>query len=154
MNLHCIINQELYSLSGRTSYHKNSWSIQVTRFRFRRFQSLWHLAGISGAAAIRSFQNPISRFRDFMRFGGKKSVRGKTSVRLVNRGPGSKFTKVWNVLSLDLEATRYGFRIVRSVRNLTAMLDMYLYKHQVQKEHSRNICFPIFCDYSWSFTFR
>ena len=34
------INQGLYSLSGRTSYRKISWSLEDTRFRFRLFQML------------------------------------------------------------------------------------------------------------------
>ena len=82
--------QGLYSLSGKTSYRKISWSLEATRFGFKLFQSLWNLAGTSAALlprclsnfrAIRPLQHPISRLRDFTRFGGK------TSYRLVNRGP-------------------------------------------------------------------
>ena len=40
---------------------------------------------LSDFRAIRSIQHPISRLRDFKRFGGK------TSYRFVNRGPGSRF---------------------------------------------------------------
>ena len=81
-------NQGLYSLSGKTSYRKNSWSLEAARFEFKLFQSLWNLAGTSAALlprclsnfrAIRPLQHPISRLRDFTRFGGK------TSYRLVNR---------------------------------------------------------------------
>ena len=81
----------LYSLSGKTSYRKISWSLEAARFGFKLFQSLWNLAGTSAALlprclsnfrAIRPLQHPISRLRDFTRFGGK------TSYRLVNRGPG------------------------------------------------------------------
>ena len=80
----------LYSLSGKTSYCKISWSLEAARFGFKLFQSLWNLAGTSAALlprclsnfrAIRPLQHPISRLRDFTRFGGK------TSYRLVNRGP-------------------------------------------------------------------
>ena len=80
----------LYSLSGKTSYRKISWSLEAARFGFKLFQSLWNLAGTSAALlprclsnvrAIRPLQRPISRLRDFTRFGGK------TSYRLVNRGP-------------------------------------------------------------------
>ena len=60
-------NLGLYSLSGKTSYRRISWSLEAARFGFKLFQS----------------QHPISRLRDFTRFGGK------TSYRLVNRGPGS-----------------------------------------------------------------
>ena len=80
----------LYSLSGKTSYRKISWSLEAARFGFKLFQSLWNLAGTSAALlprclsnfrAIRPLQHPISRLRDFTRFGDK------TSYRLVNRGP-------------------------------------------------------------------
>ena len=86
-----LTNQGLYSLSRKTSYRKISWSLEAARFRFKLFQSLWNLAGTSAALlprclsnfrAIRPLQHPISRLRDFTRFGGK------TSYRLVNRGPG------------------------------------------------------------------
>ena len=80
----------LYSLSGKTSYRKISWSLEAARFGFKLFQSLWNLAGTSAALlprclsnfrAIRPLQHPISWLRDFTRFGGK------ASYRLVNRGP-------------------------------------------------------------------
>ena len=80
----------LYSLSGKTSYRKISWSLEAARFGFKLFQSLWNLAGTSAALlprclsnfrAIRPLQHPISWLRYFTRFGGK------TSYRLVNRGP-------------------------------------------------------------------
>ena len=82
--------QGLYSLSGKTSYRKISWSLEAARFGFKPFQSLWNLAGTSAALlprclsnlrAIRPLQHTISRLRDFTGFGGK------TSYRLVNRGP-------------------------------------------------------------------
>ena len=84
-------NLGLYSLSGRTSYHKISWSLKAARFGFRLFQSFWNLTGTLAAAlprcqpnfrAIRSFKHPISRPGNFIRFGNE------TSVQLVNRGPG------------------------------------------------------------------
>ena len=80
----------LYSLSGKTSYLKISWSLEASRFGFKLFKSLWNLAGTSVALlprclsyfrAIRPLQHPISRLRDFRRFGSK------TSCRLVYRGP-------------------------------------------------------------------
>ena len=85
--------QGLYSLSGKTSYRKISWSLEAARFGIKLFQSLWNLAGTSAALlprclsnfrAIRPLQHPISRLRDFTRFSGK------TSYRLLNRGPGIK----------------------------------------------------------------
>ena len=92
----------LYSLSGKTSYRKISWSLEAAGFGFKLFKSLWNLAGTSAALlprclsncrAIRPLQHPISRLRDFTRFGGK------TSYRLVNRGP-----DVWDV--------RYGYEVL------------------------------------------
>ena len=96
-------HQGLYSLSGKTSYRKISWSLEAARFGISLFQSLWNLAGTSAALlprclsnfrAIRPLQHPISRLRDFTRFGGK------TSYRLVNRGPEQRTPKkvLWTVL--------------------------------------------------------
>ena len=39
----------LYSLSWWTSYRKISRSLEAARFRFKLFQSPWHLAGTSAA---------------------------------------------------------------------------------------------------------
>ena len=73
----------LHSLSGKTSYHQISWSLEAARFGFKLFQSLWNLAGTSAALlprclsnlrAIRPLEHPISRLRDFTRFGGKTSL--------------------------------------------------------------------------------
>ena len=92
--------QGLYSLSGRMSYGKISRSLEVARYGFKHFSSLWNLTGTSAAPlpkcllnfrAIRSLSHPISRLRDFARFGGK------TSYRLVNRGPVSLEINHWNV---------------------------------------------------------
>ena len=85
------LTQGLYSLSGKTSHRKISWSLEAASFGFKLFQSPWNLAGTSAALlprclsnfrAIRPLQHPISRLRDFTRFGGR------TSYRLVKRGPG------------------------------------------------------------------
>ena len=43
----------LYSLSGRTSYRKISWSLAATRFGFRLFQSLCNLTNTLAAALPR-----------------------------------------------------------------------------------------------------
>ena len=94
------LSQGLYSLSGKTSYRKISWSLEAARFGFKLFQSLWNLAGTSAALLPRCLSNfrairplQISRFRDFTRFGGK------TSYRLVNRGPASvkQSWKLWAI---------------------------------------------------------
>ena len=42
----------LYSLSGKTSYGKISWSLEAARFGFRLFQSLWNLTGTPAACQI------------------------------------------------------------------------------------------------------
>ena len=39
------LNQGLYLLSGLTSYHVMSWSLEAARFRFKLFQSLWNWQG-------------------------------------------------------------------------------------------------------------
>ena len=80
-----------YPLSVRTSYRKMSRSIEAGTFGFKLFQSLKKLTSTSAAQllrclwnfrALRSSLHPISRLRDFTRFGGK------ASYRLVNKGPG------------------------------------------------------------------
>ena len=50
-------HQGLYSLSGRTSYRKISWSLEAARFTFRLFQSLWNVTGTSAAALPRCLSN-------------------------------------------------------------------------------------------------
>ena len=86
----CKCIQNLCSLSGKTSYRKILWSREAVKFGVRLFQSLWNLTDTSAAAlprclsnfrALRSLYHPISRLRGFTSFGGK------TSYRLVNRGP-------------------------------------------------------------------
>ena len=42
---------DLYSLSGRMSHRKISWSLEAARFGFRLSLSAWNLTGISAAAA-------------------------------------------------------------------------------------------------------
>ena len=84
----------LHSLSRRTSYRKISWSLEVARFGFKLFQSLWTLTGrcLSNFKAIRSLWHPISQLREFTIFGGK------TSYRLVNRDPGVESVRQWRSL--------------------------------------------------------
>ena len=103
----------LYSLSGKTSYRKISWSLEAARFGFKLFQSLWNLAGTSAALlprclsnfrAIRPLQHPISRLRDFTRFGCK------TSYRLGNRGPEAvRYAECWCffVVSINKQLTHW-----------------------------------------------
>ena len=42
----------IYSLSGKTSYRKISWSLEAARFGFGLFRLLWNLTGISAACKI------------------------------------------------------------------------------------------------------
>ena len=84
-------HQGLYSLSSKTSYRQISWSLEAARLGVIMIVSLWNLTGISAALlprcllnfrAIGKVQTRISRLRHFAR------SCGKTSHRLVNRGPG------------------------------------------------------------------
>ena len=88
--------QGLYSLSDKTSYRQISWSLEAARLGFIMIVSLWNLTGISAALlprcllnfrAILKVKTRISRLRDFTR------SCGKTSYRLVNRGPKSGVTQ-------------------------------------------------------------
>ena len=65
--------QGLYSLSGKTSYRKIS-TPRDSGLNFSNRSEIWQVPR-------QPLQHPISRLRDFTRFGGK------TSYRLVNRGP-------------------------------------------------------------------
>ena len=85
-----VINQGLYSLSGKTSYRQISWSLEAARLDVSIVVSLWNLTGTSAAVlprylpnfrAIGKIQTRISRLRDFTR------SCGKTSYRFMNRGP-------------------------------------------------------------------
>ena len=88
-------HQGLYSLSGKTSYHQISWSLEAARLGVVMIASLWNLTGILAALvprcllnfrAIRKIRTRISRHWDFTR------SCGKTSYPLVNRGPGGVLT--------------------------------------------------------------
>ena len=54
-----LTTQGLYSLSGKTSYRKISWSLEAARFGFKLFQSLWNLAGTS-AALLQTYLSHLS----------------------------------------------------------------------------------------------
>ena len=86
-----------WSLSGRTSYRKTSWSIEATRFRFSLFQPLWKLIGISPAAlprwlsnsrAMRWLLSPIARLRGTSR---DLEVRNTTTQSIEVRVQNIKF---------------------------------------------------------------
>ena len=73
----------LYSLSGRTSYRKISWSLDVARLDVITIVWLWNLTGISASLLTKCLSNfkaigkvwtRISPLRDFTRFCGKTSV--------------------------------------------------------------------------------
>ena len=83
-------HQGFYSLSGKASYRKISWSLEAARLDVMMIESLWNLTDISTALLLRYLSNSrtigkvytrISWLRDFTR------SCGKTSVRRVNRGP-------------------------------------------------------------------
>ena len=84
--------QGLYSLSGKTSYRQISWCLEASRLDVAMVVLLWNLTGTSAATlprylpnfrAIEKVLTRISRLRDFTR------SCGRTSYRLVNRGPDS-----------------------------------------------------------------
>ena len=105
-----------YSLINcKTSYRKIAWSLDVTGFGFRLYQSLRNFNGTSRAAlprclsnwrAIRSLLHPISRLRDFTRSGGK------TSHRLVNRGP-DRGSMIMNLCKASI-SIQHGFIVSQS----------------------------------------
>ena len=107
------MTQGLYSLSCKSSYRKISWSLEAARFGFKLFQSLPVALPrcLSNFRAILPLQHPISRLRDFTRFCGK------TSYRLVNRGPDSSHDLTKRSVCLDIRAS-----IHWAVRRLTAKI--------------------------------
>ena len=78
-------HQGLYSLSGKTSYHQISWSLEAARLGVIIIAPLWNLTGTSAALLPRGLSNirAIANLatRDFTR------SCSKTSYRLVNWGP-------------------------------------------------------------------
>ena len=44
--------QGLYSLRGRTTYRRISWSLEAARFWFKLCQSLWNFTGTFGSRAV------------------------------------------------------------------------------------------------------
>ena len=84
-----VIRASIHPVVGRLT-SKISRSLEAARFGFKLVRSLWKLTGDSAAPlprclpnfrAIWLWWNPISRLRDFARFGGK------TFYRSVNTGP-------------------------------------------------------------------
>ena len=49
--------QGLYSMSGKTSYHQNLWSLSAARLRFRLLQSPWNLKGTPMTVLLRCLSN-------------------------------------------------------------------------------------------------
>ena len=76
--------QGLYSLSGKTLIARS------------REASKPRDSGLNFSNRSEIWQHPISRLRDFTRFGGK------TSYRLVNRGPVSYWILSWRVNGVDM----------------------------------------------------
>ena len=78
------------SLGGRASYGKISWSLEVARFGFRLFQPLGNLTGTWDACQISErYDHYNIQSHGFIR-GFTRSC-GETSVRWVNRGPGTGY---------------------------------------------------------------
>ena len=84
--------QGLYSLGRRMSYRKISWSLEAARLDVIIIVSLRNLIGISAALLSRSLSNSRAIRKVQTRISGPQHFTrscGKTSVRLVNRGPES-----------------------------------------------------------------
>ena len=99
-SLGIVLEQDPVSIFDKTSYRKISQSLEAARFLFRIVRSLWNLTGTSAALlpmclsnfiAMRWSKLPIARLRDFMR------SYGKTSYRVLKRGPDCNCGKIWNV---------------------------------------------------------
>ena len=126
------LHQGLYSLNGKTSYRQISWSLEAARLGVIMIVSLWNLTGISAALlprcllnfrAIGKVQTRISRLRDFTR------SCGKTSYRLVNRGPVWKFGHGREVTSQSFSLSQlWLFRISeqKALRVFVRNVNMYL----------------------------
>ena len=80
----CMLSGMFSHDADKTSYCKISQSLEAARFVFRIVRSLWNLTDTSAALlptclsnfrAIRKFNLPISRIRDFTRSYDKKSYR-------------------------------------------------------------------------------
>ena len=126
------LHQGLYSLNGKTSYRQISWSLEAARLGVIMIVSLWNLTGISAALlprcllnfrAIGKVQTRISRLRDFTR------SCGKTSYRLVNRGPVWKLGHGREVTSQSFSLSQlWLFRISerKALRVFVRNVNMYL----------------------------
>ena len=135
---HTPATQGLYSLSGKTSYRP---SLEATRLDVAIVVSLWNLTGTAAAAllprcllnfkAIGKVQTRISRLRDFTR------SCGKTSYRLVNRGPGASLCNMGypSETRLELKSRAYSicfrwpivFKFCTKHGSITAMLTKWFF---------------------------
>ena len=84
-----IMFQCLYSLSGKTSYHKILRCLEALRLDVMMIVLLWNLTGISAVLL------PWCLLNFNMNLGASRLHRScdETSVCLVNRGPGARLTK-------------------------------------------------------------
>ena len=104
---HWSVVHGLYPQSGKTYCRQISWSVEAARLDVIMIISLWNLTGFSAALlprclsdfrAIGKVKTRISRLRDLTR------SYGKTSVRLVKRGP--VFDKTYCLFVISVEAWR------------------------------------------------
>ena len=82
--------QGLYALSGKTSCRQISWSLEAARLNVAMVVSLWNLTGTSAAVLPRYLPNFRAIGKVLTRISGLRGFTrsyGKTSYRLVNRGP-------------------------------------------------------------------
>ena len=87
IQLRRIRSQGLYSLSGKTSHHKISWSLESARFMFRLSQLLLHWTGTSATALPRYLSNFRAIDLYTIQSRGFETSCDLTIRRLVNRGP-------------------------------------------------------------------
>ena len=77
-------SQPIWALLSERS-DVSPWDLETPTFAFKLFQSLWNLTGTFSAALPRCFSELYDHYNIQSR--GFTRTCGKTSVRLVNRGP-------------------------------------------------------------------
>ena len=84
--------QSLYSPSSKTSYRQIAWSLEAARLDVIMIVSLWNFSNVAAEVPVKfqsDWESRNSRLRALTRFCCK------TSVRLVNKGPGASFYWHW-----------------------------------------------------------
>ena len=120
------------SIHSAVRRRKISWSLEAARFRFKLFKSLWNLTGTSATALprclsnVKAIHNPISRIRDFTRFGSKRSY------RVANKRP--------RVPTVSSPVARQVFKTVVSVYMKIFMYNLSKRKLSCQAHFPNGLC--------------